>query len=274
MKLQYGRLLQSMRLAFAICMLFLTSGKVLGASFCRCTPEEWETYRIYVAPQIERVKLTLKDFAIYRGVLKGGSAGFEYKPFCDFYCGVFAEWMMGSCSSEMDMSRYLHDLNGKFRLGYTFPMWNLYKLTFTPFFGLGYEQLIHHIRPDLVLNSEKFRYEHYYFPFGLLVDLRVSSLFGIGIVAERDKSINQKLKTPYIQDVKFTLHNESGYLIEFPFNFYFGSRTLRGGCSFTPYLKRVVDGALHARLPDTATLALPDQKYTFWGLKLEFGSVF
>jgi len=274
MKSQSGKSFYGKRFVLIGCMALTLFSEAWGSSFCRCEPEEWETFRAYVAPQIERIKLTIEDFAIYRGVLKGGSVGFEYKPFCDFYCGVFGEWMMGSCNSEEEMSRYLHDINGKFRFGYTFPMWNLYKLTFTPFFGLGFEQIIHHIRSDLVLTSEKFRYDHYYLPFGLLVDLRISPLFGIGVVAERDKSINQKLKTPYIQGIKFTLRNESGYLIEFPFNFYIGSNRLKGGISFVPYLRHVVDGRLHARLPDTATLTMPEQKYTFWGLKGVMGVVF
>lgn len=276
MKLRYGEPLKAKSIIYrglSVLMLMGVSAQA-QASFCRCVPQDWEDFRIFVAPQLERVKLTLEDFAIYRGVLKGGSFGFEYKPFCDFYCGVFAEWMMGDCNSAQEMSRYLHDIDGQVRLGYNFPMWNLYKLTFTPFLGLGYEQIIHHIRPDLVLTSEKFRYEHYYFPFGLLVDLRVTHHFGLGVVAERTISISQRLKTPYIQGVKFQLSNKDGYLIEFPFHLYFGSQQAKAQISLIPYLKRVVDGKLYAALPDGATLTLPEQTYTFWGLRLALGAAF
>jgi hypothetical protein len=276
MKLQYGK---RMKAKFLIHLGLFTAFFNLcisnvHASFCRCKPENWEDFRIFVAPQIARLKLTIKDFAIYRGVFKGGSAQFEYKPFCDFYCGVFAEWMMGSCDSKKEMSRYIHDIDAQVRLGYNFPMWNFYKLTFTPFFGLGYEELIHHIRPDLVLTSEKFHYQHYYLPYGAVVEFRLSRTFGVGLVGENTRTIDQELKTPYIQGIKFKLHGERGYLIQFPFDLYFGEGEAKAQISIIPYLKSVVDGRLAASLPDGATLTLPKQTYRFWGLRLAIGAVF
>lgn len=273
MKLQYGNFFKT-KIFTAVYLLFFITSLNCYASFCRCTPEYYEPVRIFAAPQIARLELTIQGLAIYRGVFKGGSAGFEYKPFCDFYFGAFAEWMMGHCDSEMDMSRYIHDLDGQLRLGYNFPMWNLYKLTFTPFLGLGYEQLAHHIRPDLVLNSEKFRYEHYYFPYGLLIDLRVTKHFGFGFVGEYTTTINQNLTTPYIQGIKFQLARRAGYLVEVPFHLYLGSQKSKMEISIIPYLKGVVDGTLLASLPNDAAITLPKQTYKFWGLRLAVGAVF
>lgn len=251
---------------------FLTSNAY--GFFCRCVPPDYTDFRVFVAPQIARLKFQVNNFAVYRGVFEGGSAGFEYKPFCYFYCGVFTEWMMGDCDSEMRMSRYMHDFDSQIRIGYNFPMWNFYKLTFTPFFGLGYIQMIQHIRPDLVLNSEKFKYYNYYLPFGILVDFRITHHFGFGFVVEKKPAINQKLKTPYIQGAKFELNRElGGYLLEVPFNLYFGSKA-KAEISLIPYLKREVDGALKASLPDGATITLPKQDYKFWGLRLAIGATF
>lgn len=242
--------------------------------FCRCVPSGYTDFRIFVAPQVARLKFNVNDLAVYRGVFTGGSAGFEYRPFCDFYFGAFAEWMMGDCDSEMQMSRYIHDLDGQCRLGYSFPMWNFYKLTFTPFLGLGYIQVTQHIRPDLVLPSEKFRYVNYYFPYGILIDFKITHHFGFGFVLESKLSVNQRLKTPYIQGAKFKLDRESGYLLEAPFNLYLGGSKAKAEVSIIPYIKREVDGRLNASLPDGAVLTLPKQSYKYWGLRLAIGATF
>lgn len=278
MKRQYGEALNIKithlkSFLFASFVSCILTSNVYG-SFCRCTPPDYTDFHVFIAPQIARLKFGIDGFATFRGVFTGGSAAFEYKPFCDFYCGVFAEWMMGACNSEMEMSRYMHDLNGEIRIGYNFPMWNYYKLTFTPFFGLGYIQMIQHFRPDLVLPSEKFKYYNYYLPFGILVDFRVTRHFGFGFVVEKRPTINQKLHTPYIQGVKFDLERQIGaYLLEVPFKLYFGSKS-KAEINLIPYLKREVDGALKASLPDGATLVLPKEDYKFWGLRLTLGATF
>lgn len=256
---------------FFISLLLIS--KVLQASFCGCIPKNYQDYRVYVAPQIARLKFTIDKLAAYRGVFKGGSFGVEYKPFCSFYSGAFLEWMMGDCSSSMKMSRYIHDIDGQVRFGYNFPMWNYYKLTFTPFLGLGFIEAIHHIRPDGVLPSEKFRYYNYYLPFGCIAEFRLTKHFGFGVMIEKKKCINQRLKTPYIEGIKFALNQNSGYLLEVPFYIRAGNK-VKFEMSIIPYLKREVDGRLHAKLPDDATLFLPKQEYKYWGMRLGFGALF
>jgi hypothetical protein len=153
-------------------------------------------------------------------------------------------------------------------------MWNYYRLTFTPFFGLGYIQMIQHFRPDLVIPSLMFKYYNYYLPFGILVDLKVTRHFSFGFVVEKRPIINQKLQTPYIRGVKFDLERLIGaYLLEVPFKLFFGLKS-RWELDIIPYLKREVDGALNATLPDGASLTLPRDNYKFWGVRLAVGATF
>ena len=91
-------------------------------------------FNLYLAPEISRLKFQVENFAIYRGVFKGVSAGVEYRPLFWFYGGAFGRYALGPCSSTQKMSRYMHDVDGHFRFGYTFPMWNYHRLTFTLFF--------------------------------------------------------------------------------------------------------------------------------------------
>lgn len=228
---------------------------------------------MFVAPQLARVKLRIDKFAVFRGVMEGGSASFEYRPFCSFYAGAFCEWMMGDCSSKMSMSRYLHDLDGQIRGGYSFPMWNYYNLTFTPFFGLGYIDMVHHIRPDESVSSLKFIYGNYYLPFGVIVNFQLTKHFAFGFLVEKRKTINQRLRTPYIQNVKFSLENNWGYLLEVPFLLRFGQKA-KFELSIIPYLKREVDGELEAMLPNQAFLTMPSQDYRFWGMRVGLGAKF
>lgn len=250
--------------------MFLDSAQ---AFFCGCIPKDYQDFRVYVAPQIARLSLKIDHMAVYRGIVKGGSAGFEYKPFCNFYTGMFAEWMMGPVYSQSSMSRYIHDFNAEARLGYNFPMWNFYKLTFTPFFGLGYIQEIHHIRPDLVLDSLQFRYSNYYFPYGVLVDFSITKHFAFGFVVEKRICINERLNTPYLSQAEFILDQKSGYLFEVPFFLKMGKQS-KFEMSLVPYLKREIDGKLLAELPDGGMIGLPKQDYRYWGFRMGLGAVF
>ena len=261
------------RLIFLLKMSSLFLPSVVFSSFCRCQPKDYQDFRLYVAPQVARVKLRIEKFSVFRGVMEGGSINFEYRPFCNFYAGAFAEWMMGDCSSAMGMSRYLHDLDGQVRGGYSFPMWNYYNLTFTPFFGLGYIEMVHHIRPDASVGSFKFNYGNYYLPFGVIIDFKLTKHFAFGFLAEKRKTINQRLRTPYIQGARFALDNAWGYLLEVPFMLRFGQKA-KFELSLIPYLKREVDGSLNAKLPNESILTMPSQDYRFWGLRLGFGARF
>ena len=251
------------------CLLHLK----LEAFFCGCIPKDYQDFRVFAAPQIARLNLKINHLGVYRGVMTGGSFGVEYKPFCNFYSGVFAEWMMGPVYSPSSMSRYIHDFDTQARLGYNVPMWNFYKLTFTPFLGLGYIQEIHHVRPDLVLDSLRLRYTNYYLPYGALVDFSITKHFAFGFVIEKRICIVERLNTPYIEKVEFLLDQKSGYLFEVPFFLKFG-KAAKFQLSLIPYLKREVDGKLEARLPDGAALSLPMQDYRYWGFRLGLGVVF
>jgi hypothetical protein len=259
-------------LFLALTLMLTFHQKALGF-FCGCIPKDYQDFRVFVAPQIARLQLKIDHMGIYRGVMKGGSAGVEYKPFCNFYTGLFAEWMMGPVYSPNSMSRYIHDFDTQARLGYNVPMWNFYKLTFTPFFGLGYIQEIHHIRPDLVLDSLRFRYKNYYLPYGALVDFSITKHFAFGFVVEKRICIVERLDTPYVEKVEFLLNQKSDYLFEVPFFLKFGEQS-KFEMSLIPYLKREVDGKLEATLPDGAAIGLPMQDYRYWGFRLGLGAVF
>lgn len=230
-------------------------------------------YKVYIAPQISRLKFQIENFAIYRGVSKGISAGIEYRPVFWFYGGLFADYVMGPCASENKMSRYMHDVDGQFRFGYTFPMWNFHRLTLTLFSGLGYNQITQQLHADLVISSEKFRYYNYYIPTGTVIDIRVSDVFGFGYVLYWRPSINERLDTQYINGARFDLRRKAGYCFEAPFNFFFGEKA-KFLLSLVPYLKRSVDGRMFARLPNQATIGLPKQDYKYWGIKLALSATF
>lgn len=244
--------------------------------FCNCSPADYTDFRVYVAPQVARIKFQVESLAIYRGVFHGGSFGLEYRPFCSFYGGFFADWMMGDCDSEMRMSRYIHDLDGQVRFGYSLPMWNFYKMTMTAFSGLGYSQVIQYLRQDLVITGEKYHYYNYYIPLGAIIDFRINPSFGFGFLIEWKPTINERLKTPYLQGVRFDLKREAGYLLETPFRFYIGpkGKKAKAEINLVPYLTMAVDGALKAALPNGAILTLPRQDYKYWGLRLSVGSTF
>lgn len=230
-------------------------------------------YKIYIAPQIARLKFQIEDFAIYRGVYWGGSAAIEYRPIFWIYGGLFADYMLGDCSSVDLMSRYIHDIDGQARFGYTFPMWNYHRLTFTIFSGIGYSQVSQTLRADTVITGEKFRYYNYYIPCGTVVDMRVSDLFGFGFMVQWRPSINDRLDTSFIDGIRFNLRKKAGYLLEVPFDFYFGDKA-KFIMGIVPYLKREVDGRLRAKTPNNAVLTLPKQNYKYWGLKLAIGATF
>ena len=253
-----------------ISALYLSS---LEAFFCSCIPKDHPDFRVFVAPQVARLKLSIEKFAIYRGVVKGASAGIEYKPYCSFYGGIFAEWMMGPTSSQMQMSRYIHDFDTEARLGYNIPMWNFYSLTFTPYFGIGYIQEVHHIRPDNVLSSLIFRYSNYYLPYGCIIDFYITKHFAFGFVVEKKKCIQEYMKSPFLQGIEFILNQRSGYLFEVPVFLKFGN-AVKFEISIVPYIKREIDGMLNASLPDGATFSLPKQDYRYWGMRLGVGAVF
>ncbi len=265
------------RIAFLyslLCIFVFTSGSAHAFMYKPKVINSYTNdYKVYVAPQLARLKFQVENFAIYRGVFKGGSAGVEYRPLFWFYGGAFCEYMMGSCDSADHMSRYMHDVDGHFRFGYTFPMWNFHRLTFTLFSGLGYNQITQQLRADLVIQSEKFRYYNYYIPCGTVVDLRVTDTFGFGYVIMWRPSINERLDTEFIDGARFDLRKKAGYLFEAPFNLFFGDQA-KAMISIVPYLKRSVDGRLKAGLPSGAKLTLPKQDYKYWGLKLEVGATF
>lgn len=253
--------------------LFILAINNLQASFCKCVPKDYLPVRVFAAPQICRLKFQIDQFATYRGVLKGGSVGVDYRPFCYVYGGLFAEWMMGDCSSQNEMSRYIHDIDAQVRIGYSFPMWNFYKLSFTPFSGIGYLQNVQYLKADTVISSEHFMYSNYYLPVGIISELRVTHTFSFGFLLEWKPSLSDHLKTSYLENVRFSLKRKAGYLLEFPFNLYFGSRA-KAQIGIVPYLKREVDGELLAVLPNGASLALPKQSYKYWGLRLTLGAAF
>ncbi len=231
-------------------------------------------FRAYIAPQIARLKFQIVDFAVFRGVVGGGSAAFEYRPVHDFYGGVTAEWMIGSVSSRDKMSRSIHDLDGQFRIGYTLSMWRFAPLTFTPYAGIGYEYIVQNFRSDLVLPSLKFRYYHYYIPVGMIINFNLLSYFNFGIAGQWRPDINARMKTPYIEGLHFDLKKEAGYIVELPFQFLFGNEKVKGEFSLIPYLKREVDGKLRSSLPSGAIVRLAEQDYKYWGLRVLLGARF
>lgn len=231
-------------------------------------------FRLNVAPQIARLKFQIKDFAVYRGVMSGGSALFDYRQVFRFYGGASAQWMMGSVNSVNAMSRYIHDLDGQVRIGYTLPMWNFPILTFTPYSGIGYEYIIQHIRPDLVLPSLKFRYYHYYIPVGMIINFNILRYFNFGISGQWRPDINARMKTPYIEGLQFDIKKQAGYIVELPFQFLFGGKKAQGEISLVPYLEREVDGRLKSTLPSGGIVTLPEQDYKYWGLRLVVGARF
>ncbi|MBM3191075.1 MAG: hypothetical protein FJZ63_00275 [Chlamydiae bacterium] len=277
MKWLYGdrvnRIIFKVAAPFILFWIFLPGG-LQATYFCGCTPKNYQDFRIYVAPQIARLKFQVQSLAIYRGVFHGGSFGLEYRPFCSFYGGFFADWMMGDCDSEMSMSRYIHDIDGQARFGYSLPMWNFYKMTITAFSGLGYSQVVQYLRQDLVIEGEKYHYYNYYVPVGSIIDFRINRGFGFGFLFEWKITLNEMLKTPYLQGVRFNLKRKNGYQLEVPFRFFLGAKTTQAEIDLVPYLTYKVDGALHAKLPNEASLDLPKQDYKFWGLRLNLGVAF
>lgn len=235
------------------------------------TKPSQKPFRAFVAPQIARLKFQIDDFAIFRGVVGGGSAAFEYRPVHNFYGALAGEWMMGSVSSRQNMSRYIHDADGQVRLGYTISMWRFSSLTMTPYFGIGYEYIVQNFRSDEVLSDLKFRYYHYYIPVGMIINFNLLSYFNFGIAGQWRPDINARMKTPYIQGLHFDLKKEAGYIVELPFQFLFGKNKVKGEISLVPYLKREVDGRLKASLPSGAYIGLAEQDYKYWGLRFIFG---
>lgn len=259
----------------AFTALFLSISLCCSMSFAKTSSYQPQPpFRINIAPQIARLKFQVNDFAIFRGVTGGGSLLFDYIKSFSFYGGAYAEWMMGAVDSRDQMSRYIHDVDGQARIGYTLPMWNFPLLTFTPYSGLGYEFIIQHIRPDLVLPSLKFEYSHYYIPVGMIINFNVLKYFNFGASGQWRPDISAKMRSPYIEGLAFSMQREPGYILELPMQFFISGKKAKAEISFIPYIKRVVDGLVSSSLPLGGTLTMPEQDYKYWGLRLVLGARF
>jgi len=219
--------------------------------------------------------MKVETIGSFRGTMVGGYGSFEYRP-CDwFYSGASMSWLLGNTTAQQQMDRYIHDLDSKMRVGYTMQLLFWRWALITPFIGLGYDYTVQHFRPDLVINSLKYRWYKYYIPMGMLLEMTVSKNFNFGLNIEWDPQLSSRVKIDGVPGVKWNLARKSGYMVEVPIQGNFSKRNvIHYSVGLVPFLKWNVDGRLDARFVTGGEYHLPEQTYKYWGIRVQFGALF
>ncbi len=199
------------------------------------------------------------------GYLAGLKVGYSYQKKGGIYALLSGEYLWGDLSDSIFPGRDLKRTQAETRIGYSYPAMQGKKLLATPYLGLGFCYESQDREPYVgELSSTLFEYFTIYLPIGFLLDYAIYPFFHMGFHFQwrPDLDPTLKLETLPYQREKLQRKN-SQFLVELPFDFWFGCRCSRVKLSMAPFWQERKEGATL----DKQTLAIPQNNFTEWGGK-------
>jgi len=198
----------------------------------------------------------------FHGNLGGPDGRYEFRPMNNFYAGAEFNWKQGITRRE-GAKRFLLYFDAQEKLGYTLPLKkHSYKTTL--FTGFGYRYMGHKLTKPGV-ESERFNYNEFYVPVGVISDRAVASFLNAGIRFTWMPQVFSTVGIDALKGLKLSLKNSiTNFSAEIPFTF---NLTKDKTCqlSLIPFYQYWRDGHSTAKSTICSSLRIPGNTYNFYG---------
>lgn len=210
------------------------------------------------------------------GALYGIEGAYYYKSCCNLIATGWASYAGGMLDNCRAKSIRAYDFDCEATLGYYLDYTVLYSTYVIPYFGIGYTfnrlDYKQETRQDKRLRK---RYHILYVPVGLRWGWRVTPGLDIQLHVKVMPQVDSTLKINPISHARLHLAKGVSYLVEIPFIW-----NLPCYCNyfwrieFTPYWQQIYYGKSSKDECSGKQFHIPQQNYSFWGVKILAGTLF
>jgi hypothetical protein len=219
-----------------------------------------------VGGKYSRAYLKPKENPSFSGNMGGAQTSYEYKRPNFLYGGITFDWRYGSLDAS-NGSRKLNDIDVQERLGYTLQL-SKHRVSLIFFTGFGFRQLRHTVDVS-GMSSDKFYYNHFYIPVGVLSRMEWGSWFSLGFDLIWMAQMYPTVTIESIDDARFTITRKfTNVIAELPLIFHLDTYVKNLSISLIPQFELWQDGPTAATSPGGIPLGLPENTYIFWGGEL------
>lgn len=263
---------------YIILFFFLvTFGMAQTIHPCKCYVCPCQTSRIYVGANAYYLQMSvqqpeegsiLPDAKTLNGGLGGAEVGYEYKRIKNLYAALRGFYGQGEITND-EQSRYIHEIDGQLRLGFSYIALQGCNLVASFYTGLGFTYKNHYLK-GFEQEGLKLRYYIYNIPVGLLLDLRITECIFFRFDFTWLPDVDPMVKYSFFPNIRSSLKHKQNFRVELPFVFLFGCKR-NFEINIVPFWRRDKEGRTkRASLCDQFIL-LPEQVSSYWGAKLLFG---
>ncbi|NGX50620.1 MAG: hypothetical protein K1060chlam2_00468 [Chlamydiae bacterium] len=226
---------------------------------------------IYIGGNYTRSHIKPHALPSFEGNMGGAQAGYQYRPLDSIFVAIGTAWRSGSNHGSSG-TRSLLDVDVHEWIGYT-AAFKCNRFLLTPFTGLGFRHLSHHLKPKSG-SSMKLRYNEFYIPLGLLTEFQIVECFSMGVHAVWMPQVYPTLTINVIDGARWAIKNTyKNFNIGVPLIINI-KRVHYLSIILKPYFELWQDGRTKAKTSFGERLALPKNTYTFWGVNLNFNFTF